>query len=296
MDELFHSVPCLLCGENGARVLFRGSGSSAVVRCRKDGLLYLSPRPPVARLREVHARFVRDDNLQLFDGYRRAMLQREANVIKRTKKGGNLLDVGCATGTFFEPFRDAGWCLFGVDTSKCGVEKARKEFGAQVFCGTLAEARFPSRFFDVVTLLDTIYYLPDPAAQLREIHRILKEDGILAVEIPGLAYTLGREQGPLCWLLDRKWRRGLSNSYHLYFFSPQTMRALLAMTGFTLRQMVPEQASFRGGLIERVLNEFHFALARFLFSVSAHRISIAAKEFYLAAKTSSFDPGSLPSS
>jgi SAM-dependent methyltransferase len=234
--------------------------------------------------------------VELFDGYRRAMLQREASIIKQTKPGGNLLDIGCATGTFFHGFKGAEWHLFGLDTSKLGVETARMEHGATVFCGTLPEARYPSRFFDVVTMLDALYYLPDPVAELREIHRILKDDGVLAIEIPGLAYTLAREQGPLCWLMDRKWRRGLANSFHLYYFSSKTIRSLLSMAGFTLLQMFPEQASFRGGIIDRALNEIHFSLARLLHWVSARKVSISAKEFYLAVKVSSVAADSLPSS
>lgn len=274
----------------------RGSGPAQVVQCRKDGLLYLNPRPADICLRELHSNFVRNDNVELFDGYRRAMLQREAGIIKQMKPGGNLLDVGCATGTFFHAFKGAEWHLFGVDTSKLGVERARAEYGAAVFCGTLPEAGYPSCFFDVVTMLDTLYYLPDPAAELREIHRILKDDGVLAIEIPGLAYTLAREQGPLCWLLDRKWRRGLANSFHLYYFSPETIRLLLSMSGFILLQMFPEQASFRGGIIDRALNEMHFRLARLVHWASARKVSMAGKEFYLAAKAASAAPESLPSS
>ena len=290
MPESHHSVPCLLCKENDAQVVSRGSGAAQVVQCRKDGLLYLNPRPANICLRELHRNFVRNDNVQLFDGYRRAMLQREASIIKQMKSGGSLLDIGCATGTFFHGFKGAEWRLSGVDTSKLAVEKARTEYGAAVFCGTLHEAGYPSRFFDVVTMLDTLYYLPDPAAELREIHRILKDDGVLAIEIPGLTYTLAREQGPLCWLLDRKWRRGLANSFHLYYFSPKTIRLLLSMAGFILLQMFPEQASFRGGIIDRALNEIHFRLARLVHWASARKVSIAGKEFYLAAKVSSPAP------
>ena len=296
MRESHHSVPCLLCKEDDAKVVSRGSGPAQVVQCRKDGLMYLNPRPADRCLQELHRNFVRNDNVELFDGYRRAMLQREAGIIKRTKPGGNLLDIGCATGTFFHAFKGAEWHLFGVDTSTLGVEKARREYGAAVFCGTLPEARYPSRFFDVVTMLDTLYYLPDPVAELREIHRILKDDGVLAIEIPGLGYTLAREQGPLCWLLDRKWRRGLANSFHLYYFSPKTIQSLLSMAGFSLLQMFPEQASFRGRIIDRALSEIHFGLARLLHWITARRISISGKEFYLAAKVSAAAHDSLPSS
>jgi len=174
--------------------------------------------------------------------------------------------------------------LFGVDTSSLGVQIARAKYNAEVFCGTLREAKYPDRFFDVITVLDTLYYTPDPKAELAEAHRTLKDDGLLAVEVPGLTHTLLRDKGPLCWALDRKWRCGFENSYHLFYFSPVTIRLLLKQTGFHVFDMVPEQASLDRRGVLAALNEAQFALARLLFWVSVGRISIAAKELYLATK------------
>jgi hypothetical protein len=48
-----------------------------------------------------------------------------------------------------------------------------------------------------------------------------------------------------------------------------------------------EQASLSGGQIARLMNGLHFALAKSLFRMTAGRLSIAGKEFYLAVKTGS---------
>lgn len=286
MDRSDESVSCLICGKTDVQVLFRGHEQAQVVRCKNDGLIFLSPRPSVGYLREFHGRFVRKDNLQLFDSYRQNILSREAEVIKKLKPGGNLLDVGCATGTFFENFQSAAWRLFGVDTAGLGVAQARTKYGADVFCGTLREAEYPSESFDVVTLLDTIYYAPDPRAELIEINRILKPDGLLAVEIPGLNYTLLREKGPICWLMDRKWSRGLANSFHLFYFSPRTIRTLLEGAGFGVIEMIPEQASLGKRGLGHILNETHFRCARWLHKIANGKVSVAGKELYLAARQS----------
>jgi 2-polyprenyl-3-methyl-5-hydroxy-6-metoxy-1,4-benzoquinol methylase len=100
----------------------------------------------------------------MFDRYRREKRGGEAEAIKRLKPGGNLLDIGCATGVSFENFGRGGWRLCGVDTASLGANIARARQGAQVFDGTLAEARYPWGFFDVVSILDTLYYDPNPRA------------------------------------------------------------------------------------------------------------------------------------
>jgi len=291
MAESFERVPCLLCGGEDTRVVSRGKGPAQLVRCCRDGLVFLNPRPPAASLREFHSRFVRADNLELFDRHRREILRREAEAVKQLVAGGNLLDIGCGTGVFFDYFPLDSWQLFGVDTAALGVQQSRKNPGARVFQGSLAEAQFPSHFFDVVTVLDTLYYTPHPRAELREVRRILKEDGLLAVEIPGLTYTFLRAKGPLCWLLDGRPSPGLANSQHLYHFSPATIRRLLESAGFRLVRMIPEQASLAGGSARRLLNGLHFRVAQAVHRGTCGRISIAGKELYLASKVSALPEG-----
>jgi len=277
-------VKCILCGDDRTDVRIQDVGFGSIVRCRNDGLLYMNPRPRQGMVQRFHTQFVREDNLRLFDAFRRQILRREASAIQAFKSGGQLLDVGCATGTFFEFFVGQQWGLYGVDTSPLGVQAARENYGAEVACGTLQEAHCPDKFFDVVTVLDTLYYSPNPKADLLEMHRVLKDDGVLAVEIPGLRYTLWRDRGPICWLLDGKWMRSFGHSMHLYYFSPSTLGLLLDKAGFRVLQMTPEQASLgRGGAI-KLLNDTHFLLAKLVFYLTAKRHSIAGKELYIACK------------
>jgi SAM-dependent methyltransferase len=296
MDDRFEDANCAVCGKRDAQVFIRGAGPAQIVKCRHDSLVYMSPRPKAELVRKLHTTFVRNDNLEIFDRYRREILSREAEAVKRLKPGGNLLDIGCATGVFFDSFMKGNWRLYGVDTAPLGVSIARTKQGAEVFNGTLREAQYPSGFFDVVSILDTLYYDPDPRATLIEIQRILKDDGLLAVEVPGFTHTLLRNRGPLCWLLDRKWTKGYAASSHLYYFSPRSLRLLLEASGFRVLKMIPEQASLgRGGLV-RSLNELHFALARLLFTTSGGRLSVAGKELYLAVKASPALPEQTPGS
>lgn len=290
MDNQFERANCIICGKDDTRLFIRGTGPAHIVSCRNDGLLYMNPRPKSNRVREFHSRFVRKDNLDLFTLYRQEILRREAEAIKKIKPGGNLLDIGCATGTFFENFPDRTWHLYGVDTSPLGVEIARTRYNADVFCGILLEAQYSAGSFDVVTVIDTLYYMSDPKAELIEIRRILKDDGLLALEIPGLTYRLFRERGPLCWLLDRKWIRGFKDSPHLYYFSPRTIRLLLEEVGFRVIKVIPEQASLGRRGLARALNDIHFALARLLFTATAGVLSIAGKELYLAVKADTSSP------
>jgi SAM-dependent methyltransferase len=272
----------VVCQKSETEIFVRGEGPAQVVRCRNDGLLYRSPRPTPGQIKAYQTEFVGKIGPGWFAQRERA-LRKAAEAIQSLKDGGTLLDIGCATGNFFDNFTPERWRLYGLDPSPVGTKIAHAKYKAEVSCGTLQEAHYPPRFFDVVTVMDAIYYSPDPRAELSEIHRILKDDGLLAVEIPGLRALKWREKGLLCWLLHGRWERLFAIQGILYFFSPFTMKLLFRLTGFRLVKMIPgESVSMRKW--GQALHKIYFALAWLLFKASAGRLSIAGRELYLAAK------------
>ena len=281
----FEGVNCLLCDQDSTDTLVADDTPARIVRCKNDGLVYLSPRPTYSRIRAFHHQFVRQDNLELFDSYRRRTLYREARIIQQLKRPGTLLDIGCATGTFLEQFAAPPWRLHGVETSPVGAELASSRAGADVFCGTLSEAVYPSQYFDVVTILDAFFCFPAPRSDLAEIRRILKDDGLLAIEIPGFRYRKVRDRGLICYLAEGRWSRISPRNPDLYYFSPATLRDLLDNAGFRIRQAIPQQAPTRRNPLMQSMNHLHFGVARGLFAITRGRMSLAAKEMYLAEKT-----------
>ncbi len=76
------------------------------------------------------------------------------------------------------------------------------------------------------------YYVNDPQSELLEIARLIRPDGMLAIEIPGQAYMLSRSRGPLCFLSSGKWSRLASNSSYLFWYTPKSLDRLLDKCGF----------------------------------------------------------------
>ena len=281
----FEKVNCLLCDGDTTDTLVADGSPGRIVRCKNDGLVYVSPRPTDSHIRAFHHQFVRQDNLELFDSYRRRTLRRESHVIQRLKRPGKLLDIGCATGTLLGHFSAPPWRLHGVEPSPVGAELAHTRTGADVFCGLSREAVYPSKYFDVVTVLDAFFCFPTPRRELAEIRRILKDDGLLAIEIPGFRYRKFRDRGLICYLADGRWSRISPRNPDLYYFSPATLKALLDNAGFRIRQVIPQQAPTRRNPLLQCLNRLHFNLNRGLFAITRGRTSFAAKEMYIVEKT-----------
>jgi SAM-dependent methyltransferase len=288
--ERLERTSCLLCGEDDSEVLAESDATERkIVRCRRDGLIYLNPRPDTESLEAFfESGFIPLLDQEMLKSFRRATLKREADLIKRLKpRGGNLLDIGCAMGTFFENFSPPPkWSLFGVDSASFNLEKAAALLNAKVFVGTLRGAHYPDSFFDVVTLFDTLYLLSKPAVELAEVRRILKPDGILVIEIQGLNYTLLRKRGPIALALDGKWWSLTPNAstQHLYYFSPAAVKEILEKAGFSIVRMVPGQASVSGRGLMKLANHLQFAVARMVFAATRGKLSIAARELYLSVR------------
>jgi SAM-dependent methyltransferase len=148
------------------------------------------------------------------------LLALEAAIVHRHVRRGRLLDVGCDTGAFFEGFPDPEWQRFGVELSASAASYAARTYKAKVFAGRVREQQLSTAFFDVVTMIDMLYYAEDPRAELSEALRVLKPGGLLVIEFAGQAWSLQRGRGLASLLIDGRWSRLHSDSRNLYWFRP----------------------------------------------------------------------------
>jgi 2-polyprenyl-3-methyl-5-hydroxy-6-metoxy-1,4-benzoquinol methylase len=226
-----------------------------LVACRQCGLVYQNPRPTretiggfygadyyahgamAAQSKTLRGR-LRARFLEGLGGYGTGpdlrLIQRLApvgwvDVIIPHTRQGTLLDVGCGDGQRAAWYQQRGFQSYGVDVSEAAVEKAR-ERGLPVRCGSLAEANYPDRFFDVVILVHVLEHTHSPCKALAECFRILKPGGLLAVAVPNIASHSARVFGA-DWSF-------LMLPIHLYHFSVDTLSAYLRGSGFNVASLV----------------------------------------------------------
>ena len=99
-----------------------------------------------------------------------------------------MLDVGCGPGTLTVDLarRVAGGRVVGIDRSAEVLEQASLHatgagVSVEFSAGDVYALEFPDGTFDVVHAHQVLQHLTDPVRALREMRRVLKPDGVLAV-------------------------------------------------------------------------------------------------------------------
>ena len=92
------------------------------------------------------------------------------------------LDLGCGTGEMLKLIlqKDNSKELYGIDLSEKMLDVAKKKLPIQVklLLGDSESLPFPDNTFDVVYCNDSFHHYPAPQNVLREVYRVLKQDGI----------------------------------------------------------------------------------------------------------------------
>lgn len=150
------------------------------------------------------------------------------NVITHYRRGGRLLDIGAWVGGFLaamsEDFEGTG---VEIDADAARVARCR---GFAVEGSPILEAKLPKNQFDVVSLIDVLEHLTDPAANLRRIKEWLKPGGVLYIKVPNYHAQMKKQ--------DLRARLGLSNvgimgAYvHINHFSRPSLVSCLTRLGF----------------------------------------------------------------
>lgn len=236
----FEFVPCDHCGSTKEQELFEGPdrlhclpGLFRVVKCLQCGWIYQNPRPTAETIGFYYppdyVSFVRaiEDEPQWWRRWdRRYGILKQRWSIERLQPKGRLLDVGCATGIFLHEMQLGGWDVVGIEPNPVAAGYAQQRFGLDVRVGRLRQIELPSASFDVITLWDVLEHLHTPWADLREVHRLLVNGGLLVIQIPNLESLEARWLGPL-WL-------GWDLPRHLYLFPRRALVAALSELGFTV--------------------------------------------------------------
>ena len=176
-----------------------------------------------------------------------SIFRSELEALAQQWQKGKLLNIGCAHGPDFLPFRQS-FDLYGVDFSTEMLKFARKysqKFGFAVNL-SLADVRhlpYPDETFDWAISVATYHHIRGKVEQqtaLNELRRVLKPGGEAFI-------TVWNRWQPRFWFKPREvavpWRkRGKTLYRYYYLFSYPELEKLVKKAGFRVLKSFPESA------------------------------------------------------
>lgn len=152
------------------------------------------------------------------------------------REGDRVLDAGCGTGRALPPLRaavGASGVVVGADLTPAMLEaavRAGRDRDGRLLLADVAALPLRSRSLDAVFGAGLISHLPDPAENLRELARVVRPGGVLA-----LFHPIGRAA-----LAARQGRRITPEDLR----AAPNLRPLLAGSGWRMTSYADEDARF----------------------------------------------------
>jgi 2-polyprenyl-6-hydroxyphenyl methylase/3-demethylubiquinone-9 3-methyltransferase len=166
-----------------------------------------------------------------------AYIERQAQGIE----GRKILDVGCGGGILAEALAHKGADVTGIDMAELSLKVARmhlQESGLEVDYQLSTVEDFAQQHaaqFDIVTCLEMLEHVPDPASVIAAAGKLLKPDGLMFLS------TLNRNPRSfaLAVLGAEYILRMLPRGTHEYrkFIKPSELAAVLRANGLQIRDI-----------------------------------------------------------
>jgi 2-polyprenyl-3-methyl-5-hydroxy-6-metoxy-1,4-benzoquinol methylase len=155
----------------------------------------------------------------------RSMLGRAASIVEflgdDVKPGMKHLDVGCAEGTLLALTRAQGLEVRGLELDTNFSQYAREARQIDVLSEVLEDAPLEPGSFDFISFVHVIEHLFHPLQTLRVARELLRDGGLLYIEVPNL-------EQPMPGL------RRFFIPKHNYYFTSKTLAAIVTQAGFNI--------------------------------------------------------------
>ncbi len=209
------------------------------VRCPACDLVFLDPRPT----RDTLEAYFQED----YDGDygeveasddRQPVFQSVFHHLSLYRSSpGTLLDIGCGDGEFLVLCRDAGWNCSGIELSKQAAMRAAQK-GVTVLSPNMLERGEWAQHFDVVTMINVLETVADPAIMLQQATALLAPDGLVIVRATNSAFHLSM-RAPARWIGSQ-----YDQAFHWYLYSAKALTVLMEGAGLSvisLRNSTPSR-------------------------------------------------------
>lgn len=191
---------CYLCGKKELKVLrtkLRYDIERNVLECHSCGIIYLEPKPIPKDYYEHEYRKLYTPVLGkklsakqifgIFLPYQKARIDEIKHILNPEMR---ILDMGCSAGHFLYALKNHVKECTGIEFNKEEAKFASEIPGLKIYTYPIEETDIPFEYFDLITVFQVLEHIDDPIKFLKTIHKYLKPEGSLVVEVPNIQDAL----------------------------------------------------------------------------------------------------------
>lgn len=165
---------------------------------------------------------------------RHAQFARTIKILRKLHPHAiTFLDVGAATGDMVKIAIDHGFAAEGIEFSDYAVNKAFELYAIRLQQTSLSDLN-RSNFYDLIHLNHVFEHFNEPQTELVNLHRLLKQNGGLFIEVP---YQFNWIERLIFRMRNRRVELSVESLHHPYFYTPNTIRKLLEDHNFEIRKI-----------------------------------------------------------
>ena len=193
-----------------------------IQRCQNCGFLQCSSLDNVLSFYEQ----LEDVGYEETRAERMLQAQKLVEILHEYRSNGTLLDIGAGSGILVEAALKMGYDAEGLEPSTW-LQQQAQNYQLPVYAGSFPDAT-PRPTYDLVTLIDVIEHVPNPAEVVAQVAKILSTDGIVAVATPDVSSLVARILG---------WKWWHFRVAHIGYFNRKTLDRIMANAGFECVKM-----------------------------------------------------------
>lgn len=233
IPKYFEKTSCYNCGSTEISNSFTVNRFTHV-RCKNCQMVYVNPRFKESIAHDLYnekdyTEFYKIKLIPSIDYRRNVLAVNKYNQIMRFfDKPGKVMDIGCGLGEVLSVFQENGWDSLGIEFNEFAAGYSRSEFGLKIDNKSIYDFD-SSEKYDLIMLWGVLEHFFEPKKVLEKIYELLKDDGLLVLEVPYADSILVRYYERTFKSVDRI----IEGDRHIMLFSLNSFKEMTDKAGFS---------------------------------------------------------------